>query len=594
MNSGGNLNKLKFVDIKTPITNIDSTPTYGILKGGDRSLFKVYEASSVSNSNIQFSNLVPPSSNTFISKEILVKIPVRITFTGTRSDSDLLLQTGFDALRNLPVSNIINTAQFTINGAAAQNQISQTIQGLMRYQNDYKIRDFNSMAPNMPDYFLNYDDGVNSNRNVLAGWSDNSYENARGGFPFEVVSMDSSSAVIDVVLCETLKLSPLSFNKSYGYQNENGFWGVNSMSIYLNLVSDLGKKLWSHSDLGGTTLTNISVQVQNQCSVQFLYVTPTIEELQLQQSIPQSVYPYTNVQQFIVDGGTVAGNSTHQIISNNIQLQAIPYRIFVWAQKHENNKTVNDSDSFIPIKNVNIQLNGDSGILSDASTEQLYNICKKNGLIDSWNQFNGYERVISGTNNKVIPLSGSPLCFECGSDISLRQGFAPGMINQTNLQIQVNLRNYDTNPIPVQLYIVVMTEGTLRIEGSAAYFNTGILTQQDVLTPHEKINYSAYEYNKLYGGGFFDVLKDVGKYLGSKGDKLLDKVLDIPWYTSDKTVDIIKHGISTLPKFVPLTGGSKGVGGKRVGGKGVGGKKMKGGRMISFEELGDDYYDYDS
>jgi hypothetical protein len=108
-------------------------------------------------------------------------------------------------------------------------------------------------------------------------------------------------------------------------------------------------------------------------------------------SIPPSLsYPYTAVQNFVYNFAQSYNSlQTFTLTSNTIHFQSIPHRIYVNVSKAYNTKTLNDPDVFLPITSINITWKNVSGVLSTLSQYDLWLLCEKNGLKQSWPMFSG-------------------------------------------------------------------------------------------------------------------------------------------------------------------------------------------------------------
>jgi hypothetical protein len=139
-------------------------------------------------------------------------------------------------------------------------------------------------------------------------------------------------------------------------------------------------------------------------------------------------YPYAQITNFVYsDGTTITPNTPKfQMTSVSVQLQSIPHLMYVNVRKLASTLTVNDPDSSIPITGINLTWTNQSGILSTLTQENLYAICLKNGLKQSWAMFSGRPFISYGkfldTGNlyqKTFYGPSAAVCLEFGSDIQL-------------------------------------------------------------------------------------------------------------------------------------------------------------------------------
>jgi hypothetical protein len=108
--------------------------------------------------------------------------------------------------------------------------------------------------------------------------------------------------------------------------------------------------------------------------------------------IPETIsYPYAQITNFVYSDGTQITPTTpkFQMTSASVQLQSIPHLMYVNIRKLASTLTVNDPDFSIPITGINLTWTNQSGILSTLTQENIYAICLKNGLKQSWAMFSG-------------------------------------------------------------------------------------------------------------------------------------------------------------------------------------------------------------
>jgi len=326
------------------------------------------------------------------------------------------------------------------------------------------------------------------------------------------------------------------------------------------------------------------------------------------QPIPKSIdYSYYIIDRYPTDFNMpIYYNVSTQINSNNIQLNSIPRRIYLFARISNSVNLQNSAstDTFASIQSISINYNNNSGLLASATQFDLYNISKKNGVNLSWPEWSGgqYPNTGSNTNSGQVgtfqsivttahpdgfsqtPLVGSVLCLEFGTDIGLPDTNAPGQILNSQLQITVNIVN--TNPKAAMsltppttlttytLYIVTISEGIWQITNLNSIPMIGVLSKEDILnaTQIPGINYTAQD--SVAGGDFKHRLKKIGHriYEGIKS-------------AAPIALDIAKIAAQVAPYVLPLIGlGDDEMmeqGGVLIGA----GRKKKGGAIMKRNEL---------
>ena len=162
---------------------------------------------------------------------------------------------------------------------------------------------------------------------------------------------------------------------------------------------------------------------QSQPYLLFQYITPQLSDKGANLSRVFN-YDYFNLDRFPTDVPTIAGNApAMQVSSNNIQLNSIPSRLYIFA-RNNNSVLYADpfhSDTFLSIENISIQFGNRSGCLASASKRQLYDLSVKNGVNLSWLQWAG-EKVNApalaaasggfGSPAKQYSATGSILCLD--------------------------------------------------------------------------------------------------------------------------------------------------------------------------------------
>jgi hypothetical protein len=171
---------------------------------------------------------------------------------------------------------------------------------------------------------------------------------------------------------------------------------------------------------------------------------------------------------------------------------------------------VNDSDAFLPITSINITWGNVSGVLSTLSQYDLWLLCEKNGLKQSWPMFSGqtiriYSKALDNGNPYEMHVRGpsAPLCLEFGSDIQLLNEDYPGKQGTWNFQIQVNAFNSTVSAVTPQLDIIVIYHGTMTIAGGSVSLQTGLVAPGAPIPGLAKTTFP--KETDFYSGGKFDL-----------------------------------------------------------------------------------------
>jgi hypothetical protein len=264
--------------------------------------------------------------------------------------------------------------------------------------------------------------------------------------------------------------------------------------------------------------------------------------------------------------------TTTVLTSSNIQLQSIPERIFVFVRRTRQNLTCCDTDSYLTIKNIRVNFNNNSGLISTFSPEQLYLSTITDGGIKNltWDEFNGITISCCGTATapyiqgpynaqpynpytgyganhdglgiKLVPTTGSILALGFGSTIQLSEDFyAAGSIGQFNLQVIVSVANLTKDTwSDYELVILVQNSGVLITDRGSSSTFVGMLTKDSVLATKDESDFYTTSYAKhMVGGSWMHHLKSGARWLHehgiSKAKNFLKEHVDHP--ITNKIVD---------------------------------------------------------
>jgi hypothetical protein len=230
--------------------------------------------------------------------------------------------------------------------------------------------------------------------------------------------------------------------------------------------------------------------------------------------IPETIsYPYAQITNFVYSDGATITPSTpkFQMTSASVQLQSIPHLMYVNVRKLSSTLTVNDPDFSIPITGINLTWTNQSGILSTLTQENLYAICLKNGLKQSWAMFSGKPFKSFGkfldTNalfEKTFYGPSAAVCLEFGSDIQLLDGDYPGKAGVWNLQVQVTCANNRPENYIAQLELIFVYHGYMVVSGTNVTLNVGFTGNP--AEEHAKVTYPLAAGSEGYfQGGKFDL-----------------------------------------------------------------------------------------
>jgi len=539
------------------LADITDNLTFAVQSGAANNTYQQFTAVSTSNSSITFTIQIP-SESIVVNRELLLTTDIYFTVTvpGVANNA-LALQWGQNAsLQAFPFNKLITTATATINNTNVSINEQDVLDCLLRFNNSRELYRYNSTTPTLPDQaYLNYSDAIGTNNNPLASWANQSYDldlAPRGAFPVSIVFAATSASgfvtgvntllntsggaldykiVFKTTVTEPLFLSPFIFGEPE--YNCGGFAGINTINFVFNIDST-AKRLLSLSSsvgagnasvalgqtIGATTFTN---PFQN-TRMLFNFLSTQASDL-----IPsRNVSPYMDYPRYLsvsTQNPSIASGASASITSQNIQLNQLPDYFIIVVRKPMSQQTIYDSASFLGINTISINLNNQSGLLSSATTQDLWRMSVNNCSTQSWDEFRGYQNFSSASTGypTAVSTTGSMLVINPAKDLSLPDYLSCSSIGQFNFQFNINVTNYSGSTITPEILIITANSGVFVNQAGSSVIYTGILTKQMVVdTKAEKSAdpVQSAEYKRMVGGKLHHansgVVKRMVQHLGKK------------------------------------------------------------------------------
>ena len=569
------------------LSGITDQIKFAVMKGGSQVTESQFKAISATTSNLVW-NIQVPSETTIISRQVLLTstVTLQLNITNVPADSLCIAYGTLDSLQNFPLQSLFSVVTSTINNTSVSVNLSDILPALMLINQNDALYEFNDTTNILPDsFYLNYKDAFNNaiqNNNVLAGCSStdlNGAANPRGCLPIAITSFSYTNASatttdftwanmvstaatdtwtigVTFTVTEPLLFSPWIFgNPTY---NSQGFYGIQNLNFPFNVGST--NRVWSSAN---NYITSINIVSFQNTSLGFTFISP--QPSMLLKS--RNVVPYYEMPRYLSNAGTttsivpstydatvangegfyINGISPSGTILNtqSIQLNQIPSLLIIMVRKPLGTQTYLDSSSFLCIQGISINFNNASGLMSNATQMQLYEMSKRNGSNQTWNQFSGYmmqsTTPSSGQGGNFIPIAttGSLLILQFGVDIPLPDYYAPSSLGNFNLQVRLNVYNQSTTypadstttytdaqtgqTITPEICMITMNDGVFVSDRGTSNIYTGILTKSDVLNTSELQPWTTSQVETLVGGKMNDRLKSSLGYGLSKNASMHHK-----------------------------------------------------------------------
>jgi hypothetical protein len=381
-----------------------------------------------------------------------------------------------------------------------------------------------SQTPSQLDASLDYNQLSLFVNSPFASYGDSKLKNSRNSLPMVInpnpllttVSPGPQSATVTATFTEPLMISPLIFEEHW--LRKPGFTQITQFIVNITWDPSALARVFRHASTSDPVIWNsVNVTMGQPQLIVGYYTLPTY------MTIPPTItYNYSQVQNFIYQPNTtIAASSSATLITNNVQFQSIPRRIYLAVQP--SNKTLNQPDAFIPITNLSITWMNLSGLLSTLQPVDLYLISRKNGLVIPWSQASGQSiPLVNGGNVTSFNGTAYPVCVEFGSDLQLQNETYVGMQGTWNFAAQVTATNYTSSPVNVELHMVVVFDGFMTISNQNVNYNTGLLKTEAGFTIPSLPKMPYPKLTDFYQGGAFslgNLLSGIGSHLlsGIKG-----------------------------------------------------------------------------
>ena len=311
------------------------------------------------------------------------------------------------------------------------------------------------------------------------------------GLPSVVFSAALSLATVTLYTqftsSEPLQCSPFIWKDVM--ERRTGLSQLQNLNVSMTMLSARQAKLIRSTSANGRVITDFNLYSigGSPFTLASLYVQflspPMNEALPYQpvntvdyQGITAYVYPATN---------PTAGS--FRVSTQTLSLNTVPDWLVVAVQPTPAYATgalaLNQGTWYYPIVNVNVTWSNVTGLLSNLTQQQLYQISKCNGLKMPWQQWSGKAQTGAIATQVAPPtawLTGGPMILRPGVDITLPPGTAAGQSNgQWTFSVQITV---DTSGIPPAVIAAAGCQTTV-LAISSGFFTTSSGTSRIVTGP---------------------------------------------------------------------------------------------------------------
>lgn len=494
-------------------------------------------------------------------------VPAVAQTTTQVNDGSRAVKDNLWAPRQLPLMSCIEVIDIEINGTHISVSPSDYIHALMKYTTPEFREKYLSATASYPDTYAEYTSSYGNDEHPFRrrGAVGRKGEQPRGAFG----SSGNGTANLRYVFTEPLFISPLLVGGEF-----EGLTNVNQINVSIRW-GDL-RRMFSAIPSGdaifgaGNTQRTIAngVNVVGDYVVSFASTPELLINYYTAQddiAIPNEIIlPYNQPQVYIKTMANVGANANVGIVGDNIRINQIPQKVFIFASRSRATRTPFTSDCVLGCNSINVNWNNQVGILSNATPQELHKLSVENGL-DSYFDESG-----EGTKGSLEDWGGAPVCLEFGKDLPLETNESVGTHGNYNLRIDANFRNASGAQVSPEYYIVLVMNGSCIVSPNECRLTLGNLdSSENAMAESMGLTYHHLKHEGMFGGsrvggGFLSGLKHFAK----KGLNLAGGLAS----ACEKYAPMIKKGVKV---------GSAVVGGSSVGGSNVGGSYVGGSNMTS-------------
>jgi len=487
----------KKVDVEETYQPVETV----FISGTNKSLYQ-YTADSFNSSSIIINNVTPPSLQTVVARKISIQMTLDVTTTwdlrygggqfnaiagaaivnyanvgnlvaGQRvplyTATPTLATAASVCLRANPLAQCLSTADVRINGTSTNVSFTDYAM-IYQYLNDHEnTMLYSSQFPLQRDNSPVFENA--SARSPFALLNANPYEPSRASFVATLSSSATAGNVVTnnykVVWTEQLPISPFLTGKD---QENVGLSNINNITLNLRVADFLN----AFSVLGSfTTPPTIALNLTNTTEAPILlmeYITPN--SILAASQPPVLVYDYQQIQPYLSPtqlgtAGVIPNTISNAIqgVSSSLRLTAIPSLFYVYAKPRNSQAgSINIPNMMLNIQSVKILFNNRVNLLVDFTPAQLYQLSVKNGLKQSWNEWN------TGI--------GSLMIVNVAEDLGLSESEQAGQGNSyCTLQVITNFSNQNlvfngyAGGVAFDYYITTVTPGKAFVSKSQCEFS---------------------------------------------------------------------------------------------------------------------------
>jgi hypothetical protein len=555
--------EIKTILVNDPrISRITSDIHVAVKEGPASCVVQGYKTNSNSNSTTLF-NVNVPSENTLVDRNLRVQATLKLVLDLTMK-ADTTTDAFFIVPAAFPLNQALQSASLTLNNAKVSVQSADVLNVFTKQFDQKFLSKHIQTTPSYVDkYFGLAVDGLNGSFNSAWGGgienaekdSDTSgrsdceltytlykyVDTALTAMTANEAMTSGSQYVCEVSLIVNepiLGMPALEFK-----EDEANFMGMNSLELVLQY-----NNFHNVFNCAQDCIVNVTPGTRFGNSTSSLFMTDDAKLMTRQMSLHPSQYAKLSAKNVLPFDELVAYKSTIATLNEGvatvqgvqtqvISMRQIPDKIYILMRPTYNSqKPIYSNNLVLPITGVNIVFNNKAGLLSEMSQTDLYQMSRRNGSQQSWNEFRGTVSAGIGYNKKYCGIGGI-VVIDPVRDLGLDDILSSGSLGQFGFQaivsgktlVEHDIANADLGTL--ELVVIASYGGCIITQQGSSATMSGLLTKSSVLEAKESgkgaIDYETLE--EMSGGNLAKkgitaignlLMKNRGKIGKAVGEKI--------------------------------------------------------------------------
>lgn len=562
---------------------ISDSVNFGVAVGGQSINQQRFTTQALSSSSVSVNCLVP-SLQTIIDRHVLLRTTYQFTLTGVvAAGGATLLTLGTNwAFKAFPFSQMVNTLSAQINNTNVNQNYRDVLSAVLRQMSPVALQHYNDLTPTQLDYFFDLESSSGNTRSPF-----NSIENAletinpRAAWVLDTITGNTNGAgaktiVITATFTEPIFVSPFVFGDQVG-QHNSGLSGVSAINFNFNMMEGARAMNWYASHAGDTLTAVAALPLSAEILMTFISPKPS-QQIPLTCCLPY--YELNCYKTSVTAAAAAPTGSEFQITTSIVSPNCIPDKVYLEVRPQQPAALAGlaISDFRFPIKSVNITWNTQSGILGNATQQELYLMSKRGGLAQDYLSWKGKATAV-GDGTAQIYLTGGMLCLDFNEVIPImEQYYSSSSLGQWTFQVTLTCINNTGVASPlVDVNTIFFQSGVFQSTAGSSSQYVGVLSKDEVLRVAQEEPHLMTEHSRLVGGGIKSFLSSAIKSVSPKLksfilNKAKEKLPELASALKGKLAEKGKYGqmaasaIGALGYGRPRTRGGVETGGAMTGG----------------------------